>query len=66
MAQLLSDLHASVGDPIFIALMSLIALLLSVVLIPKTTDMMVNSAAGLAGKYLGSPTPHAGHQLQHE
>lgn len=53
MAQLLETLHQTVGDPTFIGLMIVVALILSIVVIPKTTDMMVNSAAGLAGKYLG-------------
>lgn len=53
MEPLLENLHEAVGDPIFIGLMSLVAVLLGIVVIPKTTDMMVNSAAGLAGKYLG-------------
>ena len=46
-------LHGSIGDTLFIPLMILVALVLSVKLIPWVTDMMVNSAAGLAGTHLG-------------
>ncbi len=51
--QYLLDMHASMGDGLFVALMLLFALILSVKWIPAATDMMVNAAAGLAGKYLG-------------
>lgn len=53
MESLLESLHAAVGDFVFIPLMASAAVLLSIKLIPITTDMMVNSAAGLAAEHLG-------------
>ena len=41
------------GDRVFLPVMGVITFFLSVKLIPMVTDMMVNSAAGLAGKHLG-------------
>ena len=53
LSELLINLAGSIGDPLFIAASIVLALLLSFVGIPYTTDMMVNSTAGLAGKYFG-------------
>lgn len=53
MVSLLENLQGDVGDVVFLPLMAIIAFTLSIKLIPLTTDMMVNSAAGLAGQYLG-------------
>lgn len=53
LVSLITRLNQSIGDSLFIPLMIVIALFLSVKLIPWVTDMMVNSAAGLAGKHLG-------------
>jgi len=53
LTNLLIDLHGSVGDLAFGSLAVLIALALSLFLIPVTTDAMVNASAGLTGKYLG-------------
>lgn len=53
MPQLLENFQKAAGDVVFIPVMIAFALFLSLKLIPLTTDMMVNSAAGLAGKYLG-------------
>jgi len=46
-------LHDSTNETAFLAINALIAVIFCFWLIPTTTDMMVNSAAGLAGKYLG-------------
>lgn len=53
LARLLENFHANVGDAVFIPVMAVAAILLSLKLIPVTTDMMVNAAAGLAGEHLG-------------
>lgn len=53
LARLLENFHAIVGDAVFIPVMAVAAVFLSLKLIPVTTDLMVNSAAGLAGEYLG-------------
>lgn len=53
LVSILENLHQSVGNTVFLLLMAAAALVLSIKLIPVTTDMMVNAAAGLAGKYLG-------------
>lgn len=41
------------GDFAFVSIMIGIGIAISIGVIPRTTDMMVNAAAGLAGKYLG-------------
>ena len=46
-------LHTGIGDSAFVPVMAVLALVLSLKLIPVTTDMMVNSAAGLAGRHIG-------------
>ena len=53
MQSFLVGIHTALGDSAFIVLMLTIAVALSLKLIPTTTDMMVNAAAGLAGKHLG-------------
>ena len=53
MEDLLLNLHGWIGDTGFISLMAVIALGLSLKLIPDSTHMMVDSAAGLTGKHLG-------------
>jgi len=49
-----------------VVLIDIVALMLSLKVIPSATDMMVNSAAGRTGKYFGTPLSHTGHQLQYE
>ncbi|MCL2926011.1 MAG: hypothetical protein MGF17_15745 [Trichodesmium sp. MAG_R04] len=46
-------LHDSTNETAFLTINALIAVIFCFCLIPTITDMMVNSAAGLAGKYLG-------------
>ena len=53
MKSLLFQIHAAVGDTIFVVFMIVVGFLVSIRIIPYTTDLMVNAAAGLAGKYLG-------------
>lgn len=53
---LLESLHAQIGNGAFLAASIVLAILLSFIGIPRSTDLMVNSAAGLAGKYLGKRT----------
>ncbi|MDG2124971.1 MAG: hypothetical protein P8J87_14815, partial [Verrucomicrobiales bacterium] len=50
----LIELHAKGGNAEFLLASAVGAIILCFLLIPKTTDWMVDSAAGLAGKYLGS------------
>lgn len=54
MESLLIALQSSTYDTIFVVLMLVVGLVLSLQVIPYTTDVMVNAAAGLAGKYLGN------------
>lgn len=54
MESLLITLRGVLGDGLFIPLMLAVAAVLSLKVIPLTTDMMVNAAAGLADKHLGS------------
>jgi len=53
MDSLLLRIHESAGDIPFIIFMVVVGLFISLRIIPLTTSLMVNSAAGLAGKYLG-------------
>lgn len=53
LSELLLQLHGSIGGLAFALLSVVFALFLSLVLIPITTDAMVNASAGLAGKHLG-------------
>ena len=50
----LIDLHAKGGSAEFLVASAVASLILCFLLIPRTTDMMVDAAAGLAGKHLGS------------
>jgi hypothetical protein len=47
------SVYAAVGAAGFGVVSGVITLALCLVIIPRTTDLMVDSAAGLAGKYLG-------------
>ena len=51
--ELLVNLHASIGNGWFLAFSFIVTAALCLLLIPKTTDWMVNASAGLAGKYFG-------------
>lgn len=53
MAGLIIKLHDYIGALNFIALSLITAITFCLWLIPKTTDLMVNSAAGLSEKFLG-------------
>ena len=50
---LLESIHTNFGNGVFITISVIVSLLLSFVAIPLTTHLMVNSTAGLAGKYFG-------------
>ncbi len=50
---ILISIQASMGDTGFIAVSVLLTIVLCWIAIPKTTDLMVNHAAGLAGRWLG-------------
>lgn len=52
-SHLLIALHGLVGDGWFLAVSAVVGLLLAFVAIPRATDLMVNCAAGLAGRYFG-------------
>ncbi|MEM7166475.1 MAG: hypothetical protein AAF581_13500 [Planctomycetota bacterium] len=54
MTDFLVQLHASWGGGAFLALSALITLLLCFVVIPFSTDKMVDNAAGLAARLLGN------------
>jgi len=47
------QLHNSTNETTFVTITALIAVIFCFWFIPTATDIMVNSAAGLAGKYLG-------------
>ncbi|MEQ8820397.1 MAG: hypothetical protein RLY93_09130 [Sumerlaeia bacterium] len=53
LTQFLIDLHGAWGNAGFLTLSTVLSLVLAFIAIPKFTDVMVNSAAGLAGKHLG-------------
>lgn len=53
MVSILTSFRSNVGDVVFLPVMGIFALFLSIKLIPWATDLMVNSAAGLAGEHLG-------------
>lgn len=53
LVSLVERFRDNVGDVFFLPLMIVATFYLSVKLIPWVTDMMVNAAAGLAGKHLG-------------
>lgn len=53
MESLLLRVHSLFGESAFVVFLLAIGIGISLRVIPYTTDMMVNSAAGLAGKYLG-------------
>lgn len=53
MESILLRVHDSVGDSTFVVIMIVIGFAISLRVIPYTTSMMVNAAAGLTGKYLG-------------
>ncbi len=46
-------LHGAVGDAWFLTISAAITFVLCIVLIPRTTDWMVNASAGLAGRHFG-------------
>lgn len=49
----LQDLHQQIGNSWFLIISAIVSGIICFVFIPKTTDLMVNAAAGLAGKYWG-------------
>lgn len=49
----LIELHAVLGDRVFLGLCLVVSILLSVLAIPWATHLMVNNAAGLAKRYFG-------------
>ena len=51
--QFFLGLYDTIGATGFGVISGLITLALCLLIIPKTTDLMVDSAAGLTGKYLG-------------
>lgn len=53
METLIIQLHDSTNETIFITISAIIGVIFCLWLIPKTTDLMTDSAAGLAGKYWG-------------
>ena len=53
MGSLLFRIHEAAGDVPFVIFLVIVGLFISLRIIPLTTGMMVNSAAGLAGKHLG-------------
>ncbi|MCB2156291.1 hypothetical protein KQI84_15555 [bacterium] len=50
---LILEIHGVLGDKLFIAGSLVISVILSLWAIPQSTHVMVNSAAGLAGRHLG-------------
>ena len=53
MEEILYRIHSVVGDTAFVGLMIATGVMISLRIIPYTTDTMVNAAAGLAGRHLG-------------
>lgn len=53
METLIIKLHDSTNEFIFLTISAIIGAIFCLWLIPKTTDLMTDSAAGLAGKYWG-------------
>ena len=53
METLIIKLHDSTNETIFLSISAIIGVVFCLWLIPKATDMMTDSAAGLAGKYWG-------------
>lgn len=53
METLIIQLHDSTNEIIFLTISAIIGVIFCLWLIPKATDMMTDSAAGLAGKYWG-------------
>ena len=53
MENLIIKLHESTNEIIFLTISALIGVIFCLWLIPKATDTMTDSAAGLAGKYWG-------------
>ncbi|MFP4008871.1 MAG: hypothetical protein ACLFV6_12830 [Spirulinaceae cyanobacterium] len=53
MLDLLINLHQQLGNVLFLFISAVVAIITCFWFIPATTDLMINCAAGLAGKYWG-------------
>lgn len=53
MLNFLLNLHQQVGNVLFLIISAIVAIVTCFWFIPATTDLMINCAAGLAGKYWG-------------
>jgi hypothetical protein len=53
MTEFLLNLHQQIGNVFFLIVSAMVTLVVCFWCIPETTDLMINCAAGLAGKYWG-------------